>query len=525
MKSRILMSVTAMTLLAALAMPVQFAAQEQQKPKPQHHHYQVIDIGTFGGPSSYFNDLSLSDRFGFGCCPYGFAKVLNQQGILAGWADTSMPDPYPGFCFDPDCLVAHAFHWQNGAKTDLGVLPGGASSAALWINANASTVGYSQNGELDPLLPGKPEVRAVLWDRGGINDLGTLGGNESSASAINDRGQVAGTTVNTIPDPYSFFYLLFNGSSNGTQTRAFLWDKDGGMQDLGTLGGHDASPSLVNDHGQVAGVSYTNNIPNSTTGIPTNHPFLWDKKKGMQDLGTLGGTSLGSVNGLNEQGQVAGNMFIAGDQVFHPFLWDGTKMNDLGTLGGEGGGASWINEAGEVVGGATLPVQCSGAGFQIAHGFLWKKGKMTDLGTVAGTPNSEGDFINSKSQIVGLAFACDFSVFNAILWEDGSMVDLNTLIPHNSPFHLKASPFIDDQGVIAAFGSLANGDMRALLLTPCDENHPGVEGCDYSLVDVPDAVGQTSPAIGNASSRTLPPSLMRRMSRYGFPGPAFGPRN
>jgi probable HAF family extracellular repeat protein len=117
------------------------------------------------------------------------------------------------------------------------------------------------------------------------------------------------------------------------------------------------------------------------------------------------------------------------------------------------------------------------------HAFLWRKGVMKDLGTVAGTPNSQASFINSKTQIVGLSFACDFSVFNAILWENGSMVDLNTLIPPNSPFHLYSASFIDDRGQIAAFGLLPNFDSHAVLLIPCDENHPGIESCDYSFVD------------------------------------------
>ena len=99
--------------------------------------------------------------------------------------------------------MSHAFRWRNGAKTDLGVLPGGASSAALWINSKGMIVGMSQNGAIDPLT-GIPEVRGVVWKDGQITDLGTFGGNVSYASAVNDRGQVWGTSLNAVPDEFSF---------------------------------------------------------------------------------------------------------------------------------------------------------------------------------------------------------------------------------------------------------------------------------------------------------------------------------
>ena len=248
MKSRILTCITAITLFAALAMPVQLAAQEDagQVRKPKHHHYKLIDIGTFGGPNSFFNDLSLSDRFGL-AVPAGFAQVLNTQGVLVGWADTSTPDPNVNFCLIPgfDCFVAHAFKWRNGVKADLGTLPSGVSSGAFWINAPGLIAGFSQNGEIDP-LSGLPELRAVVWANDQIIDLGTLGGNTSFAAAVNNRGQVAGAAQNAIPDPFSFQYQFCCQSSNGTQSRAFLWDREEGMQDLGTLGGHDAAPGPVN---------------------------------------------------------------------------------------------------------------------------------------------------------------------------------------------------------------------------------------------------------------------------------------
>ena len=96
------------------------------------------------------------------------------------------------------------------------------------------------------------------------------------------------------------------------------------------------------------------------------------------------------------------------------------------------------------------------------------------------------------------------------------MVDLNTLIPPGPSLY--SAMQINDRGEINANGALPNGDGRAFLLIPCDENHPGVEGCDYSMVEASAAVPQTSPAVRNTSSRILPPSLVRRKNRYRFPG-------
>ncbi len=249
------------------------------------------------------------------------------------------------------------------------------------------------------------------------------------------------------------------------------------------MGGPDAYAQLVNDLGQVTGWSYTNSTPNPTTGLPTFHPFLWEKGKGMQDLGTLGGTVAQAVNGLNQLGQVVGATTLAGDAAHHPFLWDGTKLIDLGTLGGDNGEADWLNDAGEVVGIAALQSPCLSLGArQRQHAFLWRNGVMEDLGTTDGLPNSEAVFINSTTQVVGYSASCSFSVTKAFLWEKGSIVNLDTLISPHSAFHVNFPAFINDLGETGALGRLGNGDQHALLLIPCDENHPNVEGCDYSLV-------------------------------------------
>ena len=73
-------------------------------------------------------------------------------------------------------------------------------------------------------------MRAVLFTRGRVLDLGTLRGAAADlALAMNDRGQVAGFSSNDVPDPVSIFGW-------GTQVRSFIWER-GVMRDLGTLGG------------------------------------------------------------------------------------------------------------------------------------------------------------------------------------------------------------------------------------------------------------------------------------------------
>ena len=498
MKSRILMLIAAMTLFAALAIPIGLAAQDlaAQATKANHHHYQLIDTGTLGGATSSLGFEGERD--------------INNRGTVVSLAETQIPDPFAPNCFFPDCFVGHAVVWRNGVLTDLGALPPVNNSGPIRISDSGLVSGFSENGLLDPLT-GNPEFQAVLFNDGSVINLGTLGGNESSAFGVNDRGQAVGCAANAVPDAFGFCFGV------PQQSRAFLW-RNGLMRDLGTLGGPDALAELVNDRGQVAGWSLTNSTVNPTTGIPTQHLFLWENGR-MKDLGTLGGTAVYLINSLNERGQIVGGMNVTGDQSFHPFFWDGYSLRDLGTLGGDFGSSDWVSETGQVVGWATT------AGNQALHAFLWNRGVMTDLGVLEGDLCSIAYNINSGGQTIGTSDDCSGNNAHAILWENGSISDLNTLIPAGSGVQLTVGLGINEQGQIAAQGVLPNGDIHAFLLTPCDENHSGVEGCDYDLVDVPEAVGQNSPVVRNASGHALQQSLMRLMNRYHFPGPALGPRN
>ena len=318
MKSRILTCIIAMALFAILAIPVRVAAQG-------HIRYMLKDTGTLGGPNSFLG--------------FEQSRNINNQGAIAAASDTSVLAT-PPFCLN-DCYVEHATKWRNGVLTDLGTLPDG-NGGSSWISDTGQIAGLSLNGVIDPLT-GSPELKAVLWKDGQVIDLGTFGGNDSIAESVNDQGQVVGFALNAVPDPFSGF---------GTQQRAFLW-QNGTLKNLGTLGGPDSNAFIVNERGQVTGYSLTNSTPNPTTGFPTQDPFLWDHGN-MIDLGTLGGT-FGFPNWLNNRGQVVGLSNLAGDLVFHPFLWDRGKLTDLGTLGGSTGDAIQINDAGDVVGVADLP--------------------------------------------------------------------------------------------------------------------------------------------------------------------------
>ncbi len=489
MKFRTFTCVAEITLVAALAIPVCIAAQDSssQDHKPKHHKYQLTDVGTFGGPNFFFNFSGYSNT------------LLNSKGTVTGGADTSIVDP---ICFDsPDCFVLHAVRWQEGVATDLGALPGGSDSQAFGINAHGQIIGFAQTGMTDPLL-GIRRFHAVLWSEGQIIDLGTLGGDESISQAINDQGQVVGcATLNDKHDPLSFL---------GAQTHPFLWE-NGGLQDLGTLGGPEAFAYLLNRRGQVAGVSYTNSTPNPSTNLPTQDPFLWDDGR-MRDLGTLGGT-FGVANGLNERGQVVGSSNLLGDLIYRPFSWTQSGgMQDLGTFGGDYGAASAVNDAGEIVGIAST------SGNQSFHGALWSHGKITDLGFIAGCMGSDAVSINASGHIVGSSYGCGTSFLAAFLWENGGpMVDLNLLVPSHPGIQLTGGDiYINDRGEILSSGTLQNGDAHAFLLIPDGDCN---DDCEAKIAASRiGAAAAQYPATLNQGSESPADRANRLIRRYHIPG-------
>ena len=115
-------------------------------------------------------------------------------------------------------------------------------------------------------------------------DLGTLGGNSSDATAINESGVVVGW------------------AQTATSTHAFRWTSGTGMVDLGTLGGSGSNAADINDAGTIAG--------SASTATGTSHAFRWTSGTGMVDLGTLGGTTSRALK-INEAGAVIGTSTVA----------------------------------------------------------------------------------------------------------------------------------------------------------------------------------------------------------------------
>lgn len=467
----------------------------------KHHHYLVVDMGSLGGPDSVVFEVGT--------------RALNNQGTFTAAADTPNLDPnspqnpcsaYPDFAVDP--YIQHVFEWKRGEKTDLGTFSGGTSSCSQWISDRGWIVGSGTNGTIDPLA-GYPAATATLWRNGEILSLGTFGGYESYAWSVNDLGQVVGFASNTTPDSSAGSVFAWGA----TQTHAFLW-QNGHMRDLGTLGGPDSDALVVNDRGQIAGLSLT-----SSGAVD---PFLWENGK-MTDLGSLGG-AYGYPNMINSRGQIAGFSNITGDLTGHAFLWENGVMKDLGTFGGTLSEARFINDAGDAAGYATFPTDF------VVHAAVWSKGRMIDLGATQDFPCSYANGISSRGQVLGSLQICPNNAPRvAFLWENGDLVKLNDLIPPDSNIDLIGAVNANDRGEIVAGGALPNGDVHAVLLIPCDCDHPNLEGCDYRLVDAADAeriepARDTTPSFAPTGANGVPTEMrkhvpmMRRQSRYGSVG-------
>jgi probable HAF family extracellular repeat protein len=296
-------------------------------------------------------------------------------------------------------------------------------TSASAINTKGQIVGVT----VDPV---SGYDHAFLYSGGVMKDLGTIAGDHNSyATAINDSGQVVGNSI----------VSYASGSQN-----AFLYS-DGLMQNLTVwLGTGYNEADGINDSGHVAGASNGN-------------PYLYSNGSVVY-LGSLGGGG-GVGLGIDSSDQVIGWSYLASTYQ-HAFLYMNSSMQDLGTIPGIGSGdhtvvASAINASGQIVG-------TDYADYTL-NGFLYIDGVMQSLGT-----DVRPKGINDHGEIVG--WFAPGSISHAFVYLNNSLYDLNNLIPANSSWVLNDAEGVNDSGQIVCNGRTSLDPnpqfSHAVLLTP-----------------------------------------------------------
>lgn len=257
-------------------------------------HGRIVDLATagLGGPNS-------------------FAVNANDRGDVVGQAEGAAEDPnHENFCAYGTGLVCLPFLWRDGAMRALPTL-GGYNGTVGSINGRGQVAGMAETDRRDAECPTTPAVNgtgpqlldyeAVIWGPGPgeVRALPPLPGDHvAMAFWVNDRGQAVGASgscANTLPPPFA------------VAPHAVLWDADGSVHDLGTLGGTGDRDLLgvgnvafaINDRGQAVGVS-------ALPGNVAAHGFLWSEATGMQSLEPLPGDPTSAALALNDRGDVVG---------------------------------------------------------------------------------------------------------------------------------------------------------------------------------------------------------------------------
>lgn len=138
------------------------------------------------------------------------ARAIDDAGNVAGHAYDDQNNEW-----------AVRWRFQNGAWT-IETLDGGQHAAAWGMNSAGDIVGSGCSGTTTPPC----QSHSLFWPAtGGKTDLGTLGGWQSAAFAINAAQEIVGWSQT---------------SPRGT-THAFIWSPANGMRDLGTLRGDNRS--------------------------------------------------------------------------------------------------------------------------------------------------------------------------------------------------------------------------------------------------------------------------------------------
>src|SRR6266550_3577475 len=308
----------------------------------------ILDLGTLGGPNSS-----------------GTWNVKNTEGIIVGISQTAAPDPLGEACssaafYGPPYNVGFinlGFVWEQGQMRRLPTFAGGNNGFATGANNLGQVVGWAENGVHDPTCCCHQvlQFRPAVWALGPpdqIHDLPLIPGDTSgAATAINDNGQIVG--ISGICD---------QAVGRHSAKHAVLWE-NGGVTDIGNLGANWwNTPTAINQHGDVVGFD---GDPAFVEG-DILHAFIWTKDNGIKALKPLRGRVPQHVDseayGINEAQQVVGVSCDADRNDCRAVIWDhGVYPTDLNDPDLKGDYSSFlasakdINNKGEITGRAIDP--------------------------------------------------------------------------------------------------------------------------------------------------------------------------
>jgi probable HAF family extracellular repeat protein len=256
----------------------------------------LTDLGTLGGRSSEAMSINVrGDIVGISNISPGSMQVdafLEHRGHLTDLGPQSQPFVMGG---DVSINAGGSISGLSEAGFDAWILRGGSyidvgslhglGSIARDINNKGQVVGASTVSVRPPANSSSPPVaifHAFFDDQGAMNDLGTLGGTNSEANFLNDRGAIVG----------------YSDTADGA-IHAFV-DRWGKMTDLGTLGGRDSNAGAINNAGDVVGTAQTS--------ASVSHGYI-DRHGRMIDLNSQipagSGIVITDAEDINDRGQIA----------------------------------------------------------------------------------------------------------------------------------------------------------------------------------------------------------------------------
>lgn len=250
-----------------------------------------------------------------------------------------------------------------------------------------------------------------------INELGEVVGEGLSADGLTVRpiwqdGTVIGTFEGIAGNPYSWdsFRNAVGRHVVNSKIACNVWwtTSASGQIDACTGSAYD-----INEFGESAGSA------RFTTPTVHQHVVTWKAGVIHRDLGLPPGAREAQGAGINDRGDVVGNLTDAATGRIEAFVHRDGQFSRLQSLPGQYATYAWdINNRGDIVG-------TSNGGVPV----LWKAGSTTP--TVLPVP--EGRYprsvarINDSGDIVGTATGV-YPVFNsAVLWRNGAFIDLGVL--------------------------------------------------------------------------------------------------